>query len=210
MHQIPITQMEILHNSSTVFPKDLPLNPYYKNLTSDIILANNSLKASEPQNIESFFQQYICEKPAENGEKTPAPDSENPSEDHKDYEYDDYDDDEDEEYNDDLDPHNADYEDDNHSSQLPASDHSSHYTPSHPFDSATSLQENMEKRLMIKNALNGSGPSQSTKVSDTLRRGNETLRRPVKMETEYYCFPNRYIMNFIESNNINHYKVQEL
>ena len=191
MHQIPITQMEILHNSSTVFPKDLPLNPYYKNLTSDIILANNSLKASEPQNIEAFFQQYICEKTPENDDKTPVADSDNNSDDHKDYEYDD--DDEDDDYNDDIDPHNADYEGENHSSQLPASNHSSHYTPSHPFDSATSLQEDMEKRLMIKNALNGGGPSQSTKVSETMRRGNETMRRQVKMETEYYCFPNRYL-----------------
>lgn len=172
MHQIPITQMEILRDSSTLFAKDLPLNPYYKSLTSDIIFANNSLKASEPQTIEAFFQQFICEKNQENDNKTPPPESENGSDDHKDYYYDDEDDyDEENEYN-----------KEKPESILPESDYSSHYAsskPSKPFLSSTSLQEKLDNQLKFKKL-----SSLHIKESDN--------KKTIKLEPEYYCFPHKY------------------
>lgn len=62
MHAIPITQMEITRDASSLFSKDLPLHPYYKALTADILQTQGSLKYSKLQDIEDFFKQYICEK----------------------------------------------------------------------------------------------------------------------------------------------------
>lgn len=122
MHKIPITQMEILRDTSSLFYKDLPLKPYYKALTSSIIFANNSLKLCESQNIEAFFKDYICEKsPKEN----------------KDEDSDDYDE-EDGEY----------YE--NQESVIPSSGFSSQTSKHQIYNSTTSLQEIMEARFKEK------------------------------------------------------------
>ena len=163
-HQIPITQMEILRDNSTVFAKELPLNPFYKNLTTDIIFANNSLKASKPDNIEAFFKDYICEKSQE------KIDHEN--EDSYDGSEEDYYDGEGEFYG------------ENPESFLPSSDYTSQYPSSKaskPIKSTTSLQELLEARL-------------KQKVQFSSNKQNSVEKKIINQhsETQYYNFPKKY------------------
>lgn len=166
MHAIPITQMEITRDANSVFCKDLPLHPYYKALTSDILQAKGSMKYSKIQDIEDFFKQYICEK--ENAEEKSA-DSQR--------------DDENYEENQEV------YQD---SDVFPSSDYSSKYEENYQesqknYKSATSLQEMLEKRELL-----GKIQGNPAKKPKNLQENAEKALKPRENQQEYYAFPNKY------------------
>lgn len=170
MQNIPITQMEIIRDNSALFYKDLPLNPYYKAMTNDILQSQqkNLLKSVQIQDIEGFFKEYICEKDEEEDEEEEQSENDN-----------------DREYND-------------NSEILPSSEYTSQYGISSQhlqYNSSTSLQELIENRLKNRKPSNFLEESKKpTEIKPKIKKEvflSVQEKKPQK-ETDYYSFPNKY------------------